>query len=101
MFLILETEFNSVSIFTSNKLIFIHYFFRNGIFVAKGNSILPANVPAINLRRKIRPFQFSSLIPFLIPFYPPVMYSHQQLATEFYSVSNICSNIFFPFLFRF
>ena len=68
MFLILETEFNSVSIFTSNKLIFILYFFRNGISVAKGNSILPANVPAINLRRKIRPFQFSSLIPFLIPY---------------------------------
>ena len=56
---------NFVSIFTHNKLIFILYFFRNGIFVVKGNSILPANVPTIILRRKIRPFQFPYLIPFL------------------------------------
>ena len=44
MLLILETEFNYVSIFTPNKLIFILYIFRNGIYVAKSNSILPANV---------------------------------------------------------
>ena len=68
MFLNLETEFNSVSNFTSNKLIFILYIFRNGISVAKDNSILPANVPTIKLRQKIPPFQFPSLIPFLILF---------------------------------
>ena len=83
--------------FTPNKLIFILYIFRNGISIAKGNSILPTNVPAIILRRKIRLFQFL----FLIPFLSSRHLLRQQLATNFSSVSNFCSNICFPFLFRF
>ena len=55
----------------------------------------------IILRQKIRPFQFSSLILFLILFYHPAIYSRQQLATDFSSVSNFCSNICFLFLLRF
>ena len=83
--------------FTPNKLIFILYIFRNGISVAKGNSILPTNVPAIILRRKIQLFQFL----FLIPFLSSRHLLRQQLATNFSSVSNFCSNICFPFLFCF
>ena len=47
-----------VNFYISNKIL------ETEFSVAKGHPILPANVPAINLQRKIRSFQFSSLIPF-------------------------------------